>query len=297
MGKAMIMDVQRYSIHDGPGIRTTVFFKGCHMACRWCHNPESQYTKPEVIFYQEQCIGCLCCLSFCQREAHKIEKGKHTIDLTICKTCTEKEKCTQVCPTEALRLCGQEIEAEELLKKVMVDRDFYGEEGGVTCSGGEPLLQEAFLQEFLPMCKEQGISTCLDTTLNVEWKKIDKLLPFIDLFLVDIKFMDKILHTKYTGMDGECLKQNLYHLSKLDKPVIVRMPLVFGVSDTGEEIEARRHFLTELSNVQRVDCFAVTNHAAAKYRALQRTYEYFNQGMDLDVLVEKINKKLTGEKA
>lgn len=296
MKKAVIMDVQRYSIHDGPGIRTTVFFKGCHMACRWCHNPESQYIKPEMMFYQERCIECLECLSFCHRKAHKIENGKHTINLTICKTCTEKEKCAQACPTEALHLCGQEIEAAELLERVAADCDFYGEDGGVTCSGGEPFLQEEFLQEFLPMCKEQGISTCLDTTLNVEWEKIDKLLHFIDLFLVDIKFMDKILHEKYTGVDGERMKTNLYRLSKLAKPVIIRMPLIEGVNDTEKEIEARQYILTKLSNVQRVDCFAVTNHATAKYRALQRECEYFNQETDMSALVEKVSEKLKGEK-
>lgn len=286
--KAMLMDVQRYSIHDGPGIRTTVFLKGCHMVCKWCHNPESQHPEAEMLFYEEQCVNCMSCVSLCDRKAHRVEDGIHKMDLAVCRNCPKLEICAQNCPSQAMRLCGQEMDTTELLDKVLADRDFYGEEGGVTFSGGEPLLQDDFLAEFLPLCKKNGISTCVDTTLNVEWERVEKLLPFIDLFLVDIKFMDEDNHKKYTGIDGKLTVENLRRLSERNKPVILRMPLIAQINDTDQEAADRRKLLEGLSNVQRVDCFAVTNHGAAKYKALQRKMVLFNQDTDLQKLVENM---------
>lgn len=292
MKKAMLMDIQRYSIHDGPGIRTTVFFKGCHMTCKWCHNPESQYPKAEMLFYERQCIGCKSCFSFCERNAHRIEDGVHRMDIALCRDCPHMEKCIQSCPVQALRLCGSEIGAVELLEKVLVDRDFYGMDGGVTCSGGEPLLQDEFLLEFLPLCRENEISTCLDTTLNVEWERIEKLLPFINLFLVDIKFMDEECHRQYTGAGRKMVIENLYHLSERKKPVVLRMPLIAGINDTEAEMIAREELLASLSNIQRVDCFTVTNHGAAKYKALQKNMILFNQDVDLQKLAENMQIRM-----
>lgn len=280
MKKAIIMDIQRYSIHDGPGIRTTVFFKGCHMACQWCHNPEAQYPGPEMLFYGERCIGCTACFSFCKRGAHSLKGGLHQIDLRRCRDCPGMETCSDICPAEALRLCGRKMDSDQVMKAVLADKSFYGEEGGVTCSGGEALLQNEFLQEFLPMCKKQGISTCLDTTLNVEWERVEGLLEWTDLLLVDIKFMNRENHIRYTGVDGALTAENLYRLAALKKPVILRMPLIAQLHETKEEVAARKKLLERLPNVERVDCFAVTNHGAAKYRALQRTFTPFQGSVD-----------------
>lgn len=279
------MDIQRYSIHDGPGIRTTVFFKGCHMACVWCHNPESQCVEPEMLYYGQRCIGCGSCILFCKRRAHSLEGGIHRVDLSLCRDCDQKEACSSICPPEALKLCGRRMTAEQVLTRVLKDRDFYGAEGGVTCSGGEALLQSGFLEEFLPLCKEKGISTCMDTTLNVDWKYVECLLSWTDLFLVDIKFMVNEKHIRYTGKDGRRSVENLLRLSDREIPVILRMPLAAGLNDNGEEAAARRKLLGRLKNVQRVDCFAVTNHGLGKYRALQRAEVKFNQGIDYDEMV------------
>ncbi len=132
MRKAMIMEIQRYSIHDGPGIRTTVFFKGCHMSCKWCHNPESQRPYAEMLFYADRCIGCKSCFSLCERAAHRMENGIHKMDLSLCEGCGRMRECGESCPAGALRVCGQETDAQSLLEKVLTDRDFYGQEGGVT---------------------------------------------------------------------------------------------------------------------------------------------------------------------
>lgn len=292
MRKAVIMDIQRYSIHDGPGIRTTVFFKGCHMSCKWCHNPESQRPEAEMLFYKEQCIQCMACFSLCERKAHRMERGVHKMDLSLCRNCPRMEECSRSCPAEALRICGKEMDAAQLLESVLADRDFYGEEGGVTCSGGEALLQDEFLMEFLPLCKNEKISTCLDTTLNVEWSRIEKLLPFADLFLADVKFMDPENHRRFSGTDGRLTKENLLRLSERGKPVILRMPLLSGINDTWEEAQERRRLLDTLANIQRVDCFAVTGHGETKYRALQREFVPFNRGVDLEALVADMEEKM-----
>lgn len=292
MKKAVIMDVQRFSIHDGPGIRTTVFLKGCHMKCQWCHNPESQNPEPEMLFYRERCIGCMACMDFCKRKAHMMEDGKHGFDPKHCTGCTEMQECSQNCPAEALCLCGKEMDAVQVLEKVLADRSFYGEEGGVTCSGGEALLQDEFLQEFLTLCKENNLSTCLDTTLNVAWERIERILKLTDLFLVDIKFMNPLTHMQYTQTKGELVIKNLRRLSEQKKPVILRMPLIAGFNNMQEEIEARRRLLKELSNVRRVDYFAVSNHGMAKYRALQRGFRAFNHNVDKKELVENMRKEM-----
>lgn len=292
MEKAVIMDIQRFSIHDGPGIRTTVFFKGCHMACAWCHNPESQRMEPEMLFYKERCLGCKSCLSLCKRQAHGFENGVHEVELSKCRGCAEMEACSQSCPAGALRLCGEEMDASQVLSRVMLDRDFYGAEGGVTCSGGEALLQGEFLEEFLPLCKAQGISTCLDTSLNVAWERVERILPWTDLFLADLKFVEEEAHLRYTGKSGKQTIENLRKLSELEKPVILRMPLIAGVNDTPKEAEERKKLLNELSNIRRVDCFAVTGHGAAKYRALQRSFQDFNRGEDPERLAENMRKQM-----
>lgn len=292
MKTATIMDIQRYSIHDGPGIRTTVFFKGCHMACAWCHNPESQNGEPEMLYYEQRCIGCGSCLRFCPRGAHSLEGGNHRVDLRLCRDCVQKEACSGICPSEALRMCGRRMTAEQVLEQVLKDRDFYGGEGGVTCSGGEPLLQSEFLGEFLPLCKKNGISVCLDTTLNVDWRYVQQVLPWTDLFLADIKFMVNEKHVRYTGIDGSRSAENLLRLSERGIPVILRMPLAAGLNDTREEAASRRKLLDNLENVWRVDCFAVTNHGLGKYRALQRPEVKFNQGIDYDEMVGKMKEKM-----
>ena len=189
---AMVMDIQRFSIHDGPGIRTTVFLKGCHMSCLWCHNPESQYAKPQLMFYEAQCIGCGRCVKKCIRYTFKKKARPNTQnhilyepDLKICRDCEQMRSCAENCPSEALRLCGRTMTVQEVMTEIEKDVDCYIDGGGVTFSGGEPLLQSAFLKEILPKCAEKKISVCLDTTLEVMWEKIEPLLPYVGLFLVE----------------------------------------------------------------------------------------------------------------
>lgn len=291
MKTARIMEIQRFCIHDGPGIRTTVFFKGCGMRCQWCHNPESWDSGEDMLFYEERCIGCKECEKLCKRGAHRFTEKGHQTDLSLCRDCPEKQECIAACPTGALAACGRSIGEDELLQEVLKDVDFYGEEGGVTCSGGEPLLQHGFLAGFLRKCREKKINTCIDTALNVEWEYIEELLEYTDMFLVDIKAMDTKLHRRLTEVGNERILYNLKKLSEEKKPVIIRMPLIPGINDTKEETGARRDLLKQLSNICRVDCFAVTDHAASKYRAMQLPFHPFGQA-DADEAVKRVREAL-----
>lgn len=273
MQKATILEIQRYSVHDGPGIRTTVFFKGCHLACKWCHNPESQDPKPEMLFYADRCIGCGTCAALCGRGA----ASSGTVRVEVCRACEKKRECAANCPAEALRVCGEEKTVDEVFAEVLRDRAFYGapeepllSRGGVTCSGGEPLLQGEFLKALLERCRAAGIGTCVDTTLNVPWASIEPILHCTELFLADLKFMDDGLAARMTGRSYALARENLQRLSALGVPVIIRVPVAPGVNDTPEEERARGAFLAALQNVIRADRFEVTNHAARKYMALQR---------------------------
>lgn len=238
------------------------------------------------MFYRQRCIGCGTCVDFCRKDA------RSPVDLTKCLSCEEKEICAEVCPAQALQVCGKRMTAQQVLFEVLRDRACYGEEGGMTCSGGEPLLRTDFLEELLPLCRKEGISVCMDTTLNVDWEKVEGVLPWTDRFLVDIKFMNEKNHIQYTGRDGRKTVENLIRLSEYDRPVILRMPLIAGLNDTEEEIAARRKLLERLHNVERIDCFAVTDHAAGKYRALQRNIERFSRDKDPETLAREMKRRL-----
>ena len=212
--QAVIAEIQRFCIHDGPGIRTTVFFKGCPLSCDWCHNPETQKREPEMLFFSDSCIGCKSCQAVCERGAHRWTKEGHTLDLSRCAFCGKKEECARACPTGAMKVCGRKFSADKLLEEVLADRPFYGKTGGVTCSGGEPLAQAFFLAQFLPLCKEKGLHVCLDTSLNAEWETIELLLPYIDLFLADVKCLDPKKARRYTKADARLSRENLLRLSE-----------------------------------------------------------------------------------
>lgn len=234
-----------------------------------------------MIFFENLCIGCGACRRFCKRGAVGTERR---VNLSICRDCPAKQDCAENCPAQAMKLCGALMSTAEVLREVLRDRAFYGStvdnllsRGGVTCSGGEPLLQADFVAELLEQCCQEGVGTCVDTTLNLDWSVVERVLPFTELFLVDLKLMDDENAKKYTGMDNRLTVENLNRLSVLGKPVILRIPLLMGLNDTPKEEQAREKVLAGLSNIMRVDRFYVTNHAASKYRALQRENRFFNK--------------------
>lgn len=260
MPKAMIFDIQRNSFVDGPGIRTTVFFKGCNLRCKWCHNPESQSFEKQMMFYKDKCTGCGKCHEACPNHLKK------------CDFCG---KCELYCPAEARKICGREYTSDEVLAEVIKDKAFYENSGGgVTFSGGECMLQLDFLCEILKKCKAAGIHTAVDTAGNVPWKSFEKILPFTDLFLYDIKAFGAELHRKDTGVSNELILENLKNLSgRAD--IIVRIPVIGGYNDNDEEIRQIADFLKQIKifKAELLPYHAMGEH---KYTALGRNTESFN---------------------
>ena len=254
MLKATIFDIQRNSYVDGPGIRTTVFFKGCNLRCAWCHNPESQHAEKEMLFYKSKCTGCGKC------------KEKCAYDLKKCSLCGN---CTIYCPKDAREICGKEYTADELLKIILKDKDFYRTSGGgVTFSGGECMLQIEFLTEILRACKENGIHTAVDTAGHVPYEYFEKILPYTDLFLYDVKCFDSEKHKKYTGVGNALILENLKILLGACKPIWVRIPIVPTVNDTKEEMQAIRAFLDAHGRPEKIELLPYHAMGEHKYEAL-----------------------------
>lgn len=260
--KAIIYDIERTSFVDGPGIRTTVFFKGCNLKCKWCHNPESQNPKKEILFYENKCIGCGNCS-----------------DLTV-------DSGDFLCINDAKEICGKEYMVEEVLDVVMKDKIFYETSGGgVTFSGGECMLQIDFLSEVLKKCKENGIHTAVDTAGNVPWESFEKILPYTDLFLYDIKSMNTQTHTEYTGVGNKLILENLARLLISDANVWVRVPVIPGVNDSEEEMRAIKAFFETNGYPERVELLPYHAMGEHKYKALGKTFQKFDVPAD-----EKIKK-------
>ena len=256
MRKATIFDMVRGSYVDGPGIRTTVFFKGCNLACAWCHNPESQRIAPELMLYKDKCRGCGKCR----------EKCPHA--LSSCDLCG---RCALYCPHDARELCGREYTTDEVLQTVRKDKSFYeASGGGVTLSGGECMLQLDFIEELLQKCKEDGIHTAVDTAGCVPAAAFDRILPYTDLFLFDVKCIDSEKHKRYTGVGNEQILANLLRLLAMGQPLWVRIPIVPTVNDTVGEMEAIRDLLAVCGKPERVELLPYHAMGEHKYAALGR---------------------------
>ena len=223
-----VTEIQRFCMHDGPGVRTTVFLKGCPLHCAWCHNPETQAFKPELLFYPNKCIGCAACEAVCPSGVHTVSVGeKHLIDRAKCVACGE---CVKACPTTALELCGTSYTVGEILSAVKKDLAFYGENGGVTLSGGEPLAQGEAALELLKACKESGLSTAVETCGYVASALLQKAVPYVDLFLWDVKDTDSARHKQYTGVGNERIFENLSLINERNANIRLRCILVNGIN-------------------------------------------------------------------
>ena len=259
--KSKIFEIKRFAVHDGDGIRTTVFFKGCPLRCVWCHNPEGIGFEPQLAYYQNKCIGCGECVPVCPLGAHKIG---NKFDREKCIACG---KCVDVCLGGALTFYGKEMTVDELLPKLLEDKEFYTmSNGGVTLSGGECLIQADFCAELLKELKKNGIHTAVDTCGFVSEEAIDKVMPYTDIFLYDIKAFDEDVHIRCTGQSNKIILKNLEYIDGCGKKVEIRIPYVPGFNDS--QISKIAEFLSGLKNITKVRVLPYHNFAGTKYMAL-----------------------------
>ena len=262
--KATIFEIKRLAIHDGDGIRTTVFFKGCPLKCVWCHNPEGLARPAQLAYYTDKCVGCMECVSVCPAGAHRVENGQHVLDRALCQSCGA---CAGACLGDALTLFGRDVTVEELMPLLLEDREFYESTGGgITLSGGECLLQADFCAELLKRCKEHGLHTAVDTCGFVPRQALDKVIPYTDVFLYDIKAIDEDVHTKCTGQSSRPILDNLRYLDEQGKITQIRVPYVPGWND--DQMEKIQAFLATLNHVDEVRVLGYHNFAGSKYQAL-----------------------------
>lgn len=267
----IVTDFKRFAVHDGDGIRTTVFLKGCPLRCVWCHNPESISLKPELAFYAEKCTGCGECARVCPNGAHLFEAGDtpdsyiHKLNRTKCVACG---KCAEVCVSGALKLCGRRMSVDEVMKIVAEDRIFYEtSNGGMTLSGGEPTLQPEFTLALLRAAKEDGISTALDTCGCAKREVYESLLPYTDIFLYDIKHITDEGHIRCTGRPNRQILDNLRFLSDAGAKIEIRIPLVPGYNDDAETLDGIGRLLSTV-NITKAKLLPYHSYARSKYLSL-----------------------------
>jgi len=262
--KARVIEIKRFAVHDGDGIRTTLFLKGCPLACVWCHNPEGIGSAPQLAYMEDKCIGCGSCVSGCPSGAHSVKDGLHIFEREKCIGCG---KCEEECPVNALKFYGREMSVEELLPLLTEDREFYENSGGgVTLSGGECLCHPDFCAELLARLKEQGIHTAVDTCGAVSREAIDKVMPYTDVFLYDVKAIDGGIHKKCTGRDNALILENLKYIDGCGKQIEVRYPYVPDYNSG--EAEKIGEFLSGLKNLTAVRVLAYHKYAGSKYSSL-----------------------------
>ena len=268
--QGVIFNIQHYSIHDGPGIRTTVFMKGCPLRCLWCQNPESQTTRPELFFNHDNCKGCGLCVQACPEQAIELHDGRSWTNRNLCQG---HGKCAAVCPNEARNLMGRYVTAGEVFKQVAADAIFYQRSGGgVTLSGGETLAQPQFAMSLLRLCKEAAIHTALDTCGYARWETLRQMLEYVDLVLYDFKHMGPAEHEKHTGVSNATILDNAGRIRhELSIPILARVPIIPGYNDSVENIEATAKFIaTELENSIQVHLLPYHRLGEAKYERLEK---------------------------
>jgi len=268
--KNLVFNIQKFSINDGPGIRTTVFLKGCMLNCIWCHNPESKSPHPQLMLNEKLCIGCGECRKVCPKGLHSVgENGEHLIDRENCAACGT---CADGC-VGALEISGKEMTVEEILKEVMKDKIFYDNSGGgMTVSGGDPLMKPKFTLELFKAAKEKGLHTCIETSGFAKWEDIEAMLPYVDLFLWDVKESDSARHKEYTGVPNERILENLHKLNEAGAGIVLRCPIIPGFNDRKEHLEFIGALAEELEHVIKVDVEPYHPLGKSKCEAIGKKY-------------------------
>lgn len=266
-----ISNIQRFSVHDGPGIRTLVFFLGCPLRCKWCQNPENLKAQPQLTYNRQDCIGCGECLKVCPQDAISVDqKGRIQTDRNRCEACG---RCVEVCFPGARSICGTSYTVEGCFKEILKDRVFYRNSGGgVTLSGGEPTMYPDFVSRLLELCQEEGIYTAIETCGHTNWKSLERVARFTDLFLYDIKAIDPEKHRRWTGVDNRRILSNARRLARMKKKMIVRVPLIPGVNDNEQEFRRIVEFAKSLETVKTMHLLPFHHIGKSKYETLDMDY-------------------------
>jgi len=285
MPQSLIFDIKRYAINDGPGIRVVVFFKGCNLHCAWCHNPESISARAEKMYAPAKCIKCGTCVEACPENAITLTPDGIITDAELCILCS---KCAEVCPTKAIEMSGKSMTVNEIMEVIEKERIFFDQSGGgVTFSGGEPLVHTKMLIELLDECGKRGIHRAVDTAGNVNTETLLEVARRTDLFLYDLKMMDSVLHKKWIGAGNEKILHNLKALSKANSNIIIRIPLIGGVNDTAENIELTAKFIAELEGDKK------EVHLLPYHNIAQNKYSKLGKADHFEHLIEPDKQSLT----
>ena len=266
----IMFKIQRFSIHDGPGIRTAVFLKGCPLRCWWCHTPEGQDESSRIYHRADRCIICGRCVALCPSSAVLLSKEGLSIERNLCKNCF---RCIDACPTNAMEVIGKVVSVDAVMKETDKDTIFYEETGGVTFSGGEPFFQFDFLYDLLIACKEKGIHTAVETSGLTKWDNIKKASTYIDLFYFDIKFINEKMHKKYTGLSNKTIISNLMKLSRIHTNVCVRVPLIPDINDDHKNMKKICKLLL-IAGIKCIEILPYHNIGEYKYGWIGKEYKF-----------------------
>lgn len=273
MREGIIFGIQRFSIHDGPGIRTTVFLKGCNMRCSWCHNPESYRTAPVLAWNAALCSRCRACERTCPNGAHVFDGSNHSVLREKCATCG---LCAKNCPGKALEVIGSRTTPDKLMAQLVKDRRYYASSGGgVTFSGGEALLQTDFVQEMLTECKKEGLHTVLETNATLPFDRYERVLPLVDLFLVDYKLTDERLHREHTGLDRAPVLENIERLHSAGASLLLRCPIIPGINDNDAHFAAIAALTRAYPDTLGAELLAYHNLGVSKAERIGADYQQF----------------------
>lgn len=287
---APITNISRCSLHDGPGSRTVVYFKGCGLKCQWCHNPETRQAKKQILYIPNKCIHCGTCIEVCP-EHHMISGDQMEYLREGCIACG---RCAEDCPSMALSLCGEDKTADQVMAEIRKDRHYYqATGGGVTFSGGECLLYPEFVAELAEKCRAEGIHTAVESAMFVPWENIEKVLPNIDLFFNDLKIPDPEKHRQYTGQTNHRIIENIRKLSETGKQVILRIPVIPGVNDSEEDLAGFGEIIRSFgSGVQEVELLKYNHLAESKFRFVGDEYHAFAEESQKDGKMQKLCDRL-----
>lgn len=275
MAKGNVFNIQKFSIHDGPGIRTTVFLKGCPLACKWCHNPESLSREKQILINHDKCIRCGTCIKICPTNSLYMEEDKLNLNKDLCTYCGD---CERICIQEAIEVVGKDMTDDEVIIEVEKDKVFYDVTGGgVTFSGGEPFYQPKFLEALVRKAKEKSLHVTVDTSGMTLWENIESVLDYVDLYLYDLKMIDSEKHKKYIGSNNKIILENLKRLDKeLDKregSINLRLIMLKGINDSEEDIDLILDFISDLNNISQINLLEYHTMGREKYSRLDLEYE------------------------